>query len=142
MNRVSRVGSALLVAAIAALAAGCPKHVQLDIETYPNGGNLGSGGNIEGVEGTVFRIKQMTPDGLSTVNEFFRDKLVKQRGWTEGPEGRFFDGNMKQVDVTYYEFRDSDGPVDPAKPGGAVLVYPQQNSTVIKIWRYVPKAHK
>jgi len=126
----------------ALLAAGCSsKKPQLDIELYPGGTIRGSDGNLESVEGTLFRLKQVTTDSEKTVSAFFQKQLVEGKGWTAAGENRFTDGNMK-VDLTYYESRDSDAPEDPTKPGGLVGIYTSNNNTNIKIWRYVPKPAK
>jgi hypothetical protein len=117
---------------------GCKAKVKIDLELYPNGSTAASGGNVESVEGTLFKVKQVTPDGAKTVNEFFRKQLVEGKGWTEQGDGRFTDGNMK-MDLTYLEFQDSDSPKDASKPGGMVVVSEVTDRTFIKIWRFVPK---
>jgi hypothetical protein len=130
-------------------AVGCKSAPKMDLSIYPNGGIRGSGGNVESIEGTLFKVRQVTPDGQRTVAEFFRNQLVQQWGWSEKPletayaKGTLFsDENFKGEDPKLFEFRDGDVPVDPAKPAGQVFVYETGNETRIRIWRYVPKPAK
>jgi hypothetical protein len=119
----------------------CKAKAKNDLQPYPGGSIVPSGGNVDSVEGTLFKVKQVTPDGTMTVSEFFRKQLVEGKGWTEPAPGRFTDGNMK-VDLTYIEFQDADAPLDASKPGGYVIVQDASDRTFIRLWRYLPKAPK
>ena len=119
----------------------CKAKPKIDLELYPGGSIAPTGGNVESIEGTLFKMKEVTPDGTKAVSEFFRKQLVEGKGWTEPVPGRFTDGNIK-VDLTYLEFQDADTPLDASKPGGMVAVIDASDRTFVKIWRYLPKPPK
>jgi hypothetical protein len=141
LTPASLVRRNLLLAFLGATVAlpGCSSRPTFDIPSYP--GSMQSSGtpNRETEQGTLFRVRRETGDGVRTVAQFYRDELVAKRGWREsstvGPT--FLDGNLK-VD------RPGMGagiatPVDPTKSGGLVVVYELDNKTYVEMWQHVPK---
>ena len=137
------MGRPLLLAAIVTVAAlaGCKSPgPAMDLPVYPGSAQASGIPSQESPEGTLYRVRRRTPDGVQTVSAFYRKELVEGRGWSEtasmGPA--FTDGNLPverpgQVNA-------AGAPVDRSRPGGFVVVYEVDNATYVELWQWVPAA--
>lgn len=132
------VRSLAALSLVLALAAGCSKKPAMDIPSYPNSSQVSSTPNLESDAGTLYRLQRMTPDSVQQVSAYYRGELVAKRGWTErqGLGPTFVDGNLTVQGI----WPGLANPVDPARSGGQVTVYENNNRTFIAIWQHVPKS--
>lgn len=128
----------LLVAGLALLAAGCSKK-GFDLPQYPGSSQFSAISNLETEEGTIYRIRRMTPDGVRTVAKYYREELVEKLGWTEreGLGPTFEDGNLA-LEWTGQGAGEAT-PVDATRKGGAIIVFEANDRTIIYLWQFVPK---
>lgn len=143
MTRSSSSARLALAAAIvsAALLPACSKSKPtMDLPVYPGSVQASGFPNQETAEGTLYRVRRRTPDGVRTVSDFYRKELVEGRGWQEvssiGPA--FQDGNLRVA-------RPGQGagtaePIDPTRAGGFVVVFEVDNATYVEMWQHVPPA--
>ncbi|MGC4123217.1 MAG: serine/threonine-protein kinase [Myxococcales bacterium] len=130
-----------LAVQLASPRAAAPKRPALDLEMYPRSTpSLRVGGVVDQADGTLYQLKMESADAYALVCAFFEKKLVGERGWKLVSLGRYAEGKMS-VDLTYHVFRAEDGPADPGRPAGMVIVEESpRGSAEIFVWRYLPRS--